>query len=290
MTTPTLRPLSLGEVLDASLALYRRLFTQLLGVSFATQGVPLLLAALLEAAGGLLLHPGLYAVQFLIQVVLGALGTAASTFIVSEHYLGRSIGTRQALQTASGFLGRLIALTLATGLVVGCGVVAPMIPVLLFMFIGNFVFAGRTGALTLASGALVGVGLMAGVVVAATLFGGLIIGTPALVLENLADAPNAMRRSWALSRDYRRKLLAAYVLVALVLLIPTVAIGWISASIGLEAATFSAASFLLQLLGALLSILIFPFLYVVTTVLYYDMRVRKEGFDLEMLASSLHAA
>ena len=33
--------------------------------------------------------------------------------------------------------------------------------------------------------------------------------------------------------------------------------------------------------------LIYPFFYVVLTVLYYDLRVRKEGFDLELLASSL---
>ena len=38
---------------------------------------------------------------------------------------------------------------------------------------------------------------------------------------------------------------------------------------------------------ALLQVLAYPFLYVVTTVLYYDLRVRKEGFDLELLASTL---
>jgi hypothetical protein len=43
-------------------------------------------------------------------------------------------------------------------------------------------------------------------------------------------------------------------------------------------------------LQSLLSILVYPFLYVVLTVLYYDIRVRKEGFDLELLASSVAGA
>jgi hypothetical protein len=290
VTTPTLRPLSLGEVLDTSLALYRRCFRRLLGVSFATQAVPWVLVGFLDAAGGFLLHPGLYVVQVLIAVVLAVLGTAASTFIVSEYYLGRSISTRQALRTASGFLGRLITLSLATGLVVGCGFVAPVIPLMLLLFIGNFMFGGGGSSAAVLSGAVVVFGAMIGLLVGATLLGGLIIGTPALVLENLPDAPNAMRRSWALSRGYRRKLLGAYVLGFLVLLVPTVAIGWIASSVGVEAATFSVTGFLLELLQALLAILIYPFLYVLSTVNYYDMRVRKEGFDLEMLASSLRAA
>jgi hypothetical protein len=36
-----------------------------------------------------------------------------------------------------------------------------------------------------------------------------------------------------------------------------------------------------------LSTIISPYVYVVVTVLYYDARVRKEAFDLEMLAAEL---
>jgi hypothetical protein len=35
---------------------------------------------------------------------------------------------------------------------------------------------------------------------------------------------------------------------------------------------------------------IYPLFYCVLTVTYYDLRVRKEGFDLELLASSLQTA
>jgi hypothetical protein len=36
-----------------------------------------------------------------------------------------------------------------------------------------------------------------------------------------------------------------------------------------------------------LSTIISPYVYVVITVLYYDARVRKEAFDLEMLAAEM---
>jgi hypothetical protein len=39
-----------------------------------------------------------------------------------------------------------------------------------------------------------------------------------------------------------------------------------------------------------LQVLAYPFLYVLTTLLYYDFRVRKEAYDLEMLSTSLGTA
>jgi len=37
-------------------------------------------------------------------------------------------------------------------------------------------------------------------------------------------------------------------------------------------------------------VLFYPIVSVVTTLIYYDLRVRKEAFDLEMMASELGAA
>jgi hypothetical protein len=37
-------------------------------------------------------------------------------------------------------------------------------------------------------------------------------------------------------------------------------------------------------------LLLTPILYCLITLVYYDLRVRKEGFDLEMLAASLQPA
>ena len=42
--------------------------------------------------------------------------------------------------------------------------------------------------------------------------------------------------------------------------------------------------------GALVSLLIYPLLSCVFTLFYYDLRMGKEGFDLEMLSQQLGAA
>jgi hypothetical protein len=44
---------------------------------------------------------------------------------------------------------------------------------------------------------------------------------------------------------------------------------------------------LLSVLGALTTLVLYPVWPVVATVLYYDLRVRKEGLDLEVLAGEL---
>ena len=41
------------------------------------------------------------------------------------------------------------------------------------------------------------------------------------------------------------------------------------------------------ILSAILIIPIYPLLAVVSTLLYYDLRIRKEGFDLEVMSREL---
>ena len=43
-------------------------------------------------------------------------------------------------------------------------------------------------------------------------------------------------------------------------------------------------------IGGVVQMFIYPLFYCVLTVTYYDLRVRKEGFDLELLASTLQTA
>jgi hypothetical protein len=72
----------------------------------------------------------------------------------------------------------------------------------------------------------------------------------------------------------------------LLLAVPGIAIGGAAAMFG-DAAGTSVGVLVLE---SLLQIFIYPYVYVVMTVLYYDLRVRKEGFDLELLASTLSPA
>ena len=73
--------------------------------------------------------------------------------------------------------------------------------------------------------------------------------------------------------------------VGLMLMVPTITVGAIWGMVG--AASGDVGLVGMEVVTSLLSILIYPFFYVVLTVLYYDLRVRKEGFDLELLASQM---
>lgn len=60
----------------------------------------------------------------------------------------------------------------------------------------------------------------------------------------------------------------------------------ISAVIGI-AITTGTATVGAQMIGIVGSVLTTPFLAAVVVIIYFDLRVRKEGFDLELLASQL---
>lgn len=250
MHGPDLRPLSLGEVLDTSLGIYRQQFTALLIISILTQSAPLALSVYVEASGGLLQQPALWTLSMGLALVLGSVGTAASTFVVANAYLGTAITWQDAFLRSTPFMGRLIGTSMLVSLVVGVGFVVFVIPGMI-------------------------------------LLSGLVLASPALVLEDLPGGTPAMARSWALSRDFRRRILAALLVAVVLLLIPGVALGSLAA-VG-AGATLSEGTLALvaMIVTAALQVLVYPYFYVLTTVLYYDLRVRKEALDLEMLARSL---
>ena len=246
-SVPTLRELSLGEVLDVSFGLYRTLFAPLLMVAVVSQAIPMVLGVYLSATGDLFANLGLSFLYLLLAVVLGALGVAASTFIVSDAYLGREVSATGALGRALSLLGRLVAISLLTSVLIGFGFVLLIVP-----------------------------GLV--------LVAGLVLSTVVGVLETLDGPISAMGRSWELTRGYRTKVFLAVFVAFLLLLVPSIALGAAASLIGdLDGAT----SLVVLVAESVLQVFVYPFLYVVMTVLYYDLRVRKEGFDLELLSSSL---
>jgi hypothetical protein len=242
MLSPSLRPLSLGELLDVSFSLYRQLFGTLLVVGLVTSAVPMVIDVYIEQSGGATSQPLLWFGNAIFSVFLGAMGVGASTYIVSDSYLGESVNAGAALGRVVPYVGRMIALSIMSGLLVFMGLLLLIVP---------------------------------GIIIAC----GLALGATALVLEDLPAAGHALRRSWSLTSGYRTKVFGALLVTIILLMIPVIGMGVVSAVVGMEA-FFTIAS-------VALSVLITPFLYVTVTVLYYDLRVRKEGFDLEMLSQHL---
>jgi hypothetical protein len=259
MPQSALRPLSTGEILDVAFGLYRRLFGPLVTVALVCTGIPLLLNVYMTTAGGSLANIAVFITYLIASVVLSAIATAATVFIVSESYLGRTRSASEALRLAMPFVGRLFLLSLLTSLVVGLGFLLLIIPGLI-------------------------------------LLSGLIVATSALVLEGLPSATDAMGRAWELTRGYRLKMFGLVFTMFLIIYIPAIALGAVAAIFMQKdtavavAANINTAGIVVVVVTGLAQMLIYPLFYTTLTVAYYDLRVRKEGFDLEVLAGALQPA
>ncbi len=247
----------MGEILDVSFTLYRRHFAPLAGVALVCAGIPVVLNLFIEAAGGMLQNLPLAFIYYLVFAALNSIATAATVFIVSESYLGRPVEAREALRRAAPYIGRLLICSMLTAAVIFVGIVLLVVP---------------------------------GII----LIAGLLLAIPALVIEgNSASA--ALSRSWELTRGSRWRMLGLLVVLVILVYVPIAAIGGLVAMFVPGAGSMlTTPSITLSVAAAavsgLVQIFIYPLFYCVLTVAYYDLRVRKEGFDLEVLASTLSTA
>lgn len=287
MTAPALRPLGSGELLDLAFRLYRRLFAPLVAIQIICSAVPFLIGIYVTARGSGATSTLLTFASYLLGFVLSSLAAAATAFVISESYLGRSLAPVAALERAAPRTGSVVVASLLVGLVAG----ACMLPVGIAFMAGTYSFAQR------AVGA--GLGLMALslalLFLPATVFAALALATPALVLEENTTPIGALARSWALTSGFRLRIAGLFVLLALLVSIPIFGLMFVAAVVGgltpgAAGSAGTAVELLVSIVGSVVGFVVTPVLYCFLTLLYYDLRVRKEGFDLQLLAASLEAA
>ncbi len=301
-----LRPLTLGELLDRSFSLYRRHFWLFVGImalpSLLALAFGLLVALFNPQPGG----PGSVAAQPNPAEILGALlwfGAAmvgmlivycityavalgATTVAVSQLYMGRPISIREAYAPLRGRVGRLALLLVLVSI--------RLFGVLLLMF----VLMGMGGALG-AGGFPVLAGLM-------VLAGGLLalllwlwvalryaVSVPAAVLED-QTATDAIVRSINLTRG---SLLRVFVLLVFTMVITYAVLAvfqgpfiFVAAMAGPESSTFFWMNLLGTIAGSVGGAFTAPLMIVAFAVLYYDLRVRNEGLDLQLMLAGLEPA
>lgn len=244
MAIPILRPLAMGEVLDTAFGLYRDQFVALVTIAAATQAIPGIFGIYLEVSGAGLANLGLSAFHVFLGLFFGSVGVAASTFVISGTYLGENVDAREALGRAAAFILPLVVITILSTIMSFFGFLMLIIP-------GFIVIAG------------------------------LALSNAALVIESPVGPTEAMRRSWFLTKGARWKVLVTLFVGFVLIAIPAFTVGVLSAIVG---ALGSWPIWISPVLILGFSIFMYPFLYAVVVVLYYDLRVRKEGFDLELLA------
>jgi len=101
-----------------------------------------------------------------------------------------------------------------------------------------------------------------------------------VVLEDLPGATDALPRSWHLTKGYKWKALGLGIVVFLLFFLPAMAAG-------LLVALVPAGQVAIDVVSQLLQMVLYPVFAAVFTLFYYDLRVRKEAFDVELLGQQL---
>jgi len=261
-----------GEILDGSLMIYRRHFGLFLKLSMAALSVPLVLLVYfgLQAVALLQQNP-LRAVLYLLPVglvyyVAALVLTAGTIRVISDSYLGREPQLRDALALGWSKIWPLTAVGFGKGIV------------LMLIILGVSVVAGVGATLVKGAGAL----LIVELVFVACGYG---VTTPVVVLEDLRSSFDAFGRSWELTRGFKWKVLwLAVVAVLLTNMLPSLVFRGLGAAFLGSVPPLGVA---LTAVGYVAPVVLAPVLAAVITLMYYDLRVRREAFDLQVLGQQL---
>jgi hypothetical protein len=270
-----MRPLNLGETLDASIKIVRARWKTLATVMIVI-ALPLELANILiissttdvyqtgslfsasETSKTTYSDSGAYAAGQVAVIALAflsyLLGNVACYRAVADTYMGRETSARASLSFAAGRLGATLWLTILLFVGLVAGFIALFVP-------GIWLVIAWSVAL------------------------------PVMLVEG-KGGPGALGRSFRLVEGRwwatAGRFLVAYILV---FVIAGVASGLISAlASGLVSDTSTGALILERAGSFLVSLVTTPFIAAVTTLVYFDLRVRKEGFDLALLAERMGGA
>ncbi len=289
------RAQSFGELLDSAFTVYRRRFLPIVAIMAIFQLPYLALtvlaeqpfAALLPSAGsGISLAPGqsqsllssllvaalvLLAVAVGYQVFLLSLAQGAVVKVVGDDYLDHPSGVGAALKMALGRALPLIAFATLAGVLA----LAPLVLVILLAVLAG----GGAGVLLVILGGLAWAVWVIFVGIRVSL------GVQALMLERVGPVA-ALRRSFRLTVGSFWKIFLFYLVINIVSFIVS---GLLQGLAGLlvSALPLSANYLVSAVASGVISIFTSPFILILLTLVYYDVRIRREGFDIEMLAQSL---
>lgn len=258
------REQSVGELLRNGAEIYRGHFLTV----FASYFVLALPLGWLAAEASIRGQSQIFVALLSINVVLASVAAAAVTIAVSNVCVGNRTDLGQAYKS----LGVARALkVLWTSLVAGMSIG-------LLMVIVFGAFALSTNAYT----RVIAVVLAIAVIFLSVMFyAGFLIVVPIVVLEDCAGFP-ALRRCWTLSRGLRVRNLGVIFLLFAIFLAFNIVIQFIMAPF---ADRISDRLVLVITFG--LQFLVTPMILVLSVLLYYDSRVRLEGYDTSALSTDL---
>ena len=255
MTGLDLRPLSLGEILDRTFSLYRRYFLLFIGIAGIPALVQLSFNLLRVFSRDLVMLKSISSVALLfltmiVSVVMYLFSQGATILTVTDLYLGRSPAIGQSFRRVWGSFFSLLGVVILNGLAVGFATLLLVIP---------------------------------GIYLACRLF----VCVPAALIEDRGPS-ESLSRSFELTRDSAGRAFVILVLYFVVAFSISSLLTWpfaIPAGLAMRSNPAGATPWLAltQVMSSIATVLVTPILLIATSLFYFDMRVRKEGFDLQFM-------
>jgi hypothetical protein len=260
--TTALRPLSTGELLDRTFSLYRSYFGLFVGI-FA---LPHLVVLAFQCVGVTIVSPGN---QFslltsfwtlgtvILSLIVSAASQAATVVAVSHVHLGRPASVGDSFSRVKDQIFPVIGLSLAVGFLSGLAAILLIVPGILLLLKWS-------------------------------------LAVPAKVLEGL-NVGDSMSRSSELTSGNRGRIFVIWFLFFVLSVGVSMLLQW---PIGLMAGAGSRTAlrqstpiWQVASLGAtfISECLVGPLATIAFSLVYYDERVRKEAFDLQLMMAALDA-
>lgn len=253
-----LRPLSISELLDRTFHLYRNHFLVFVGII----AIPQLVVLALELVNAATLVPSplarfsaLNITAAIVSYIAIEISAAATVIAVSNYHLDRPVSLGSAFAQAKGSMVRVILITFAIAIASGIALIFFVIPGVYLWLMWS-------------------------------------LAIPVTVLEG-GGLNASTRRSQMLTKGARGRIFA----VLLLLIVLGMVVGFLfQFPLGLLAVllrtqkieqTFPIISALTAVGSFLSTSLVGPLGTIVLTLIYYDQRVRKEGFDLQLMMATL---
>lgn len=266
---PVLRPLNIADILDLAIRLYRQNLGPFLGIVaivYIPVGLTQIAAAYVMGTVTQTMpeNPeqvpwtqfgvmGLAVLSMVLVSLLAVpLGQGALTIAVSRRYLNEPVTVADAYHSIGARWGVLIATVALVGLAVTTGTLFCILP-----------------------GVWLGVLWM--------------FAAPIIAIEGLSPIA-AMKRSTALVEGEWWRCFGTYMLLSMLTGLITSAATWpltVLSTLTLMDKNLPLAQAINQGVGVAVGIVVQPVLITGLVLLYYDLRVRKEGFDLELLAQAM---
>jgi hypothetical protein len=270
MSTPQLRPLGVGEILDVAITIYRRNARTLLTLVLVVVGPVEVLSALIQASAlpddDFITEttPGTIEVEDDFWVNVAAFGAAGLL-----SFLGATIATGACFKAiADGYLGEKAEWKPALGFAA--------------RRLHSILWVTFLGAL------LAVLGLFLLIIPGVYLYVAFAVAVPVLLTEGLKGR-KALGRSRRLVKGRWWGTFGVVVLGAILVgIVEGALLGLTAAVTTIDTADPTLGSFLVNTAATVLASLIAtPFAAAFVVVLYFDLRVRKEAFDLQLLAQQI---